>query len=153
MATGPPRPPQERKSDALSKLTARHADAWVASASPRGVAHLVPLSFAWNDEYLIIAVEATAVTARNIVASGRARVGLGGTRDVVMIDVLLLNNVPVGEAPTEIGERYAEQADWDPRSSGGDFHYLLLGPDRIQVWREVDEIPGRTVLQHGAWLV
>ena len=70
-----------------------------------------------------------------------------------MIDALLVKRVPVGEASDEIAERYAEQADWDPRSSGGDFAYLLLRPDRIQVWREVNEIAGRTVLRGGAWLV
>jgi len=113
----------------------------------------VPLSFAWNGDRLIIASEATAVTTRNIVASGFARVGLGGTRDVAMIDVVLVGNVPVDEASVEIADRYASQADWDPRSTGGDFAYLLLRPTRIQVWREVNEITGRTVMRDGAWLV
>lgn len=148
-----PRSSEQRKSDALAKLTARHADFWVASASPAGTAHLVPLSFAWDGDFVIIASEATAITVRNIVRARGARLALGGTRDVVMIDVVLVKNVVVPEAPSEIAERYAAQADWDPRSAVGDFVYLMLRPERIQVWREANEIAGRTVMRRGAWLV
>jgi len=113
---------------------------------------LVPLSFAWSGDHVIIASETSAITTRNIVASERARLGLGQTRDVVMIDVVLVQNVSVREAPHAIAERYAEQADWDPRSSPG-YAYLILLPERIQAWREVSEIPGRTLMRDGAWLV
>ncbi len=51
-----------------------------------------------------------------------------------------------------VAERYAEQADWDPRSAHGDFVYSLLRPQRIQVWREVNEIAHRTVMKGGVWL-
>ena len=64
-----PRPPQQRKADALAKLMARRADLWAASASSTGLAHLVPLSFAWDGEQVIIASERTATTTRNIVKS------------------------------------------------------------------------------------
>ena len=148
-----PRSPEQRKSDALAELTTPHGDVWVASASSTGRPHLVPLSLAWDGEHVIIAVERTAVTARNIVLSERARLGLGGTRDVVMIDVVLVQTIAVEEAPAEVAERYAAQADWDPRASGGDFAYLLLRPQRIHVWREENEIAGRTVMRDGAWLV
>ena len=50
-----------------------------------------------------------------------------------------------------IGERYATQADWDPRQSHGDLTYLLLRPQRIQVWREANEIADRTVMRDGLW--
>jgi hypothetical protein len=56
--------------------------------SPNGVAHLVPLSFAWDGEHLIIATEATALTTRNLTGARRARLALGQTRDVVMIDAV-----------------------------------------------------------------
>jgi hypothetical protein len=148
-----PRSLEQRKADALTMLRAEGADAWVASASADGVAHLVPLSFAWDEEHLVVATEAPAVTTRNILRSGRARVGLGATRDVVMTDVVLDRGVPLPEATADLAERYAEQADWDPRTAGGDFVYLLLRPERMQVWREANEIAGRTVMRAGAWLV
>jgi len=148
-----PRSLAQRKADALAKLMARQAELWVASASPSGGAHLVPLSFAWDGEHLIIATEVTAITTHNIASARRARLALGGTRDVVMIDAILVRQIDLAEAPTIIAERYAAQADWDPRSEGGDYVYSVLRPERIQVWREVNEMAGRTVMQGGAWLV
>jgi hypothetical protein len=148
-----PRSPEQRKSDALAKLTAQHADLWVASASPSGTAHLVPLSLAWDGEHVIIATETTAITTRNIAGARRARLALGGTRDVVMIDTVLVRQIGVAEAPTAIAERYAAQSDWDPRSAGGEYVYTVLRPERVQVWREENELAGRTVMRGGAWLV
>src|ERR1700691_4798705 len=74
-----------RKSDALDKLR-NDQDVWVATADGRGIAHLVPLSLCWHDGLVVVAVEASSRTARNASASGRARLALGPTRDVVMID-------------------------------------------------------------------
>lgn len=102
---------------------------------------------------MIIASEATAITTRNIVGARRARLALGGTRDVVMIDAVLVRQIGIAEAPAAIADRYAAQADWDPRSAGGDFVYSVLRSERVQVWREVNEIAGRTVMRGGAWLV
>ena len=98
-----------------------------------------------------MATEPAAVTTRNVLASGRARLGLGRTRDVVMIDATLDEHVDVGEAGT-VADHYADQSDWDPRTSGLAFVYLLLLPQRIQVWREANEIKGRTVMRDGRWL-
>jgi hypothetical protein len=111
-----PRTGEERKADVLAKLTARHADVWVASAPESGPAHLVPLSLAWDGEHVIIAAEPSAVTARNIEASKRARLALGATRDVVMIDAVLDRVVDADKAPAELATGYAAQADW-PRAS------------------------------------
>jgi len=30
---------------------------------------------------------------------------------------------------------------------------VLLRPDRVQAWREADEIAGRTIMRAGDWLV
>jgi hypothetical protein len=141
----------QRRADAEAKLAATHADVWVATASG-GSAHLVPLSFAWDGTHVVLAAGATAVTTRNLIATRRARLAFGGTRDVVMMDADLERVVAVGDAP-EIAETYAGQADWDPRASGGDLAYVLLLPRRIQVWREEDEIADRTIMRAGTWLV
>jgi hypothetical protein len=71
---------------------------------------------------------------------------------VVMLDVTLDRVVPTAQAPDEIAGRYAEQSDWDPRSAGPGYVYLVLRPQRVQAWRQVDEIPGRTLMRDGVWL-
>ena len=148
-----PRTSEQRKADALAKLNERHGDLWVASASTAGAVHLVPLSFAWDSTCVIISCQTTALTTRNIVGSGSARLALGTTRDVVIIDATLETIEPVVEAASAVGDCYAGQADWDPRLSTGDFVYLRLRPQRVQVWREEDEIAGRTVMRNGVWTV
>jgi hypothetical protein len=146
-----PRTRAQRKEDTLALLTTPGSDVWVASAGPDG-AHLVPLSLAWHDDRIVLAAEATSRTARNIRAQGRARLAAGHTRDVVMIDAILDRAVPAAEAGPIAGA-YAAQADWDPRqATTGDYLYLVLRPDRIQAWRESDEIPGRLLMRDGTWL-
>jgi len=145
-----PRSREQRKADTLAKLTETEADVWVASAGD-GEPYLVPLSLAWLDERIVIALASGSRTARNIVARGRARLGLGPTRDVVMIDALLDVAIPVAEAGA-IADGYAAQSGWDPRTSGPGYVYLVLSPDRIQAWREADEIPGRLLMRNGTWL-
>jgi hypothetical protein len=135
-----------------AKLGARHADVWVASAAAAGTAHLVPLSWAWDGAQAILAVEPSSATARNIALSGRARLALGDTRDVVMIDAALESVVDVAQAPSCLGNAYAGQADWDPRAGGGPFVFVCLQPTRIQAWRNSNEIEGRTVMRNGAWI-
>jgi hypothetical protein len=102
---------------------------------------------------IILALESSAATSRNIAEAGRARLALGASRDVVMIDVEFVDRWPAVGAPPEIGECYANQADWDPRAEPGGLVYLSLRPARIQVWRQADEIKGRTIMRRGAWLV
>jgi len=45
-----PRDRSTRKADLIRALTAGAADAWVATASPEGGPHLVPLSVAWIED-------------------------------------------------------------------------------------------------------
>ncbi|HWM74456.1 MAG TPA: pyridoxamine 5'-phosphate oxidase family protein [Nocardioides sp.] len=146
-----PRDAQARKADTLAMLATPAVDVWVASASASGEAHLVPLSLAWVDERAVIAVPETSVTARNLTASGRARLAVGPTRDVVMIDTVLDCSAAV-DSDEALGEAYAAQADWDPRGDSG-YVFLVLRPIRLQAWREADEIPGRTLMRDGAWIV
>ena len=151
-----PRDANTRKADTLAKLRARHADVWVASASIDGaqpVAHLVPLSLAWIDDCVVVVAPVRQQTARNIAEHGKVRLALGPTRDVVIIDAVLERLVGVADAPQDFAERYAAQADWDPRTAGAEYVYLVLRPQRIQAWREENELPGRTLMRSGAWLI
>ena len=137
----------------LARLEAPEADTWVATAAPDGAVHLVPLSYAWDGEHVVIAVAAGSPTARNIEASGSARLGFGPTRDVVVVDAALERVAPVGSVDgAALGERYAGQADWDPREEPSPYVFLVLRPRRIQAWREANELAGRLVMRDGAWL-
>ena len=156
MTDGQPRTREQRKADTLAKLAAPTADVWVATAAVDASGHassyLVPLSLAWIDERVVLATPADSVTARNLASRGRARLGLGPTRDVVMIDAELEHLYSLDEVPADLARGYAAQADWDPRQSGESMRFLVLRPLRIQAWREVDELPGRTLMRGGAWI-
>jgi hypothetical protein len=143
----------ERKADALLKLSVEGPDLWVATASSDGRPHLVPLSFLWDGRAVTIATLMTSPTARNLAAAHHARLALGGHRDVVIIDAVLDGTVPTAEVAAELADRYATRAGWDPRAEPEGYAYLMLLPHRIQVWREASEIPGRTVMRRGEWLV
>jgi hypothetical protein len=152
----PPRTAAQRKADTLALLTSEVVDVWVATASQeQGVVrpHLVPVSLAWlDDDRVAIAIQATSRTARELVAHGVARLGVGPTRDVVMLDVVLEAVAEIDAVPPAVVDRYLAQSDWDPRSSPG-YVFAILRPTRIQAWRESDEIPGRTLMRDGRWLV
>jgi Pyridoxamine 5'-phosphate oxidase len=145
-----PRDRGTRKADTLTMLATPAIDVWVATASAGGAPYLVPVSLAWVDERAVIAVESSSVTARNLTASGEARLAVGPTRDVVMVDAVLEKRVDV-DANAALGAAYAGQADWDPRGNPG-YVFLVLRPVRLQAWREANEIPGRTLMRDGAWL-
>ena len=151
-----PRTREQRRADTLAKLTAPAADVWVATAAADADggarSYLVPLSLAWIDERVVLATEADSVTARNITSQRRARLGLGPTRDVVMIDAELEQVYGLDDVPAGLARGYAAQADWDPRQAGGRMQFLVLRPQRIQAWREVNELPGRTLMRDGAWI-
>jgi hypothetical protein len=100
----------------------------------------------------VLATEADSATARNIISQRHARLGLGPTRDVVMIDAELEQAYSLDEVPDDLARRYAMQADWDPRTAGDRMRFLVLRPSRIQAWREVNELPGRTLMRDGAWI-
>jgi hypothetical protein len=146
----------QRRADTLAKLATPVTDVWVASASAEenggASPYLVPLSLAWLGDRVVIAVEARSRTARNLAEQSTVRMGVGPTRDVVLIDAVLESTTEVSQAPPELAEGYAAQSDWDPREAGEGYVYLVLRPIRIQAWREVDELSGRTIMTNGRWL-
>lgn len=145
----PARDGATRRADSLALLATPAIDVWVATASGDGVPHLVPVSLAWVGERVVIALDGSSVTAGNLRAGGRARLGVGPTRDVVMIDVVLERETGVDD-DAALGEAYAAQADWDPRGLAG-YVFLVLRPERLQAWREANEMVGRTLLADGEW--
>lgn len=140
-----------RKVDLLAALTAPAADVWVATASADATPYLVPLSLAWIDGNAVIALDAASPTARNVERTRAARLGVGPTRDVALIDATLERRVGVDD-DAQLGQAYAAQADWDPRGLAG-YIFLVLRPTRIQAWRESNELAGRLLMRDGEWLV
>ncbi len=145
-----PRNLRQRKADALEKLSSE-SDVWVATTSVACEPCLVPLSFAWVDERIILVTARSNRTARNIAATGAAHLVLGATRDVVSLEgtAVILESGAIAE---EDADRYSAQAGWDPRPVDS-MVWIVFWPRRVQVWREVDELDGRTVMEDGRWLV
>jgi hypothetical protein len=141
-----PRSAAQRKSDTLARLTS-DVDAWVATADATGNGYLVPLSFLWDGTAVIISTPSASVTARNLRGGGRMRVGIGQVRDVIMID---------GTAEPGLDDQtkdaFAAKHGWDPRGEAGDYVFFRIIPDRVQAWREVNELPGRTLMRDGEWI-
>jgi hypothetical protein len=143
----------QRQADTLAKLEAIHADVWVATASADGTAHLIPLSYAWDGESVVLAAPPTSLTMRNIRSSGQVRLGFGPTRDVVLIDAELIRLIGSGDDSwSETARAYVEQATWDPRNEAEPYVFAILRPRRIQAWRESNELPGKLIMRDGEWL-
>ncbi|MEA2484984.1 MAG: hypothetical protein QOD46_95 [Actinomycetota bacterium] len=149
--TTAPRSRSERRRDTEHRLT-HDIDVWVASASADGAPYLVPLSFDWEDGALLIATPADSPTGRNLSASRSARLGLGHTRDVTMIDgeVEVLD---IGALPRERGDRFAARSGFDPRPLATPYRWFRISPRRIQAWREENELSDRELMRDGRWLV
>ena len=90
----PARSRSQRRTDTLAKLRSQ-VDLWVASADETGSAYLIPVSYYWDGSTLTIATPSASRTARNLVRAGWARVALGPTRDVVIIEGPL-EAIPIG---------------------------------------------------------
>ena len=80
-----PRSRPQRRRDTEHRLT-HDIDIWVASASVDGAPYLVPLSFDWDGEALLVATPADSPTGRNLATTRVARMALGHTRDVSIIE-------------------------------------------------------------------
>lgn len=140
----------QRRADALGKLE-NDKDVWVATAAG-SAAYLVPLSLCWLDGQVVVTTPAPSPTARNAAASGQARLALGDTRDVVMIDASVASVVPQPDADPALAEAFRNRTGWAPDDAEGSYVYLRFQPRRVQVWRNVEELSGRTVMRDGTWL-
>ena len=146
-----PRSRPQRRRDTEHRLT-HDIDLWVATASADGAPYLVPLSFDWDGEALLVATPTDSPTGRNLAASRTVRLGLGHTRDVSMIDgdVAVLE---IDALPLRRGDRFAARTGFDPRALATPYRWFRISPRRIQAWREVNELPDRELMRDGRWLV
>jgi general stress protein 26 len=141
-----PRSAGQRTSDTMSRLES-DIDAWIATAGADGSGYLLPLSFYWDGTGMVVSTLSASTTARNLSRGGRVRVGLGDLRDVTMID-----GVAELVANEQTKDAFAAKHGWDPRKETGDYAFFRIVPTRVQAWREVNELPGRTLMRDGAWL-
>ncbi|MFJ5549901.1 pyridoxamine 5'-phosphate oxidase family protein [Streptomyces sp. NPDC093225] len=149
MTAVPARGLEERVEDTRKRLE-NDVDLWVASAGAGSGAYLLPLSFLWDGTALLVSTPRASVTGRNLLADGRVRVGLGLTRDVVIVDG---DAEPVDVADLgETADAFAAKTGFDPRELDEAYQYFRIRPRRIQAWREVNELAGRTLMRDGAWL-
>lgn len=138
----------ERIADARAKLESE-VDLWVASASANGDAYLLPLSYYWDGTTLTMATPTTTRTARNLRRAGWARLGLGPTRDVVIVEGLVIE-IAV-EADDPLAEAHARAAGFDARRSPG-YVFFQLRPQRILAWRNPAEADAGPIMLNGEWL-
>ena len=120
MSAGP-RSRAQRRRDTEHRLT-HDIDVWVASASADGAPYLVPLSFDWDGEALLVATPADSPTGRNLAATRAVRLGLGHTRDVSMIegevDVLEIDALPRERVTGSPRAPASTRVRWPRRTAG-----------------------------------
>jgi hypothetical protein len=146
----PPRSTAQRKADTLARL-ANAVDCWVPSSGARGDAYLIPLSFVWHGGRIILATLAESSTVRNLRRTGRMRVALDGTRDVVIVagGVAIVAQDALDESAAEA---FRAAAGFEPRREANTYVYLVLTPRSILAWREENELAGREIMHDGRWL-
>ena len=95
-------------------------DTWVATADPAtGTPYLVPLSFLWDGATVLISTPAASPTSRNLRATGKVRLGIGPTRDLVLIEGTVQAETAAAEIPAEPGDAFAAKTGFDPRELTG----------------------------------
>ncbi|GII03203.1 pyridoxamine 5'-phosphate oxidase family protein [Planobispora takensis] len=145
-----PRTPQQRKQDTLDRL-AHDVDAWVATADGEsGTPYMVPLSFLWDGSTLLFSTPASSPTSRNLRATGKVRLGIGPTRDVVLIEGTV-QTLTSDELPDDVGDAFAVKTGFDPRRLSSPYLYFRVHPQLIQAWREANELDGRDLMRDGRW--
>jgi hypothetical protein len=159
----PVRSAAQRLRDTLHRLE-HDVDAWVATAED-GIPYLVPLSFLWRapsagrgvdpvregpgGRVVLIATPTASRTGRNLLASGKARLGLGLTRDVVLVEGTVR---ALDEVPGDVGDAFAAKTGFDPRVEPNPYTFFEITPVRVQAWREADELTGRVLMRDGRWI-
>lgn len=147
----PARSAQQRKLDTLARLE-NDIDCWVSTAEPvTGTPYLVPLSFHWYEGKLLIATPVDSPTSRNLQSTTKVRIALGPTRDVVLIEATLDAVLPAVDIAGPLGDAYAERTGWDPRRAPG-YAFFWLRLEKLQAWREVNELAGRDLMRDGQWI-
>jgi hypothetical protein len=149
MVEQPARTRRQRKADLLTRLE-KDMDAWFATSSVDGEPYLVPLSFLWADESILVSTIHSNPTAVNFRETGRVRVALGLARDVYLIDASV-GEVAEESISEETGDAFASKCKFDPRKLQS-YHFYRVVPKTVQSWRELNELADRDIMTDGNWL-
>ncbi len=141
----------QRRDDALARLQT-DPNAWVATATAAGAPHLVPVSLCWHHDAILLATRADRPLAQDVIASSRARVGLGDGDDVVLIDADA-HSTNWADADSAHRRAFIDRTGWDPGEQPGRWVLLHLQPETVRVWRTIAEnLNGSVVMKNGTWL-
>lgn len=143
----PPRDLPTRVADTRHRL-ATDRDCWLATAGADG-AWLVPLTFLWHDERVVMATSSRARVVADIAEHPGVRIALDNTRDVVMITGQARIK-PIGDCDEGLLAAFRDTLGSDPGDWAG--VVIVVTPDRIQAWREENELEGRELMTGGRWL-
>ncbi len=124
---------------------------WLATASLDAVPHLVPFSLGWTGSEIHVATPAATATARNVVATGRARASLDDADDVVLIDGSARVE-PLATVDSAVLAAFVDRVGWNPATEPGDWVLIVFTPDRALSWNGLDETTGRVIMRNGSWL-
>ena len=143
---------EERIKATLEDLRTQ-VDVWVATASRSGTPYLVPLSFYWTGEAMIVTTPRSSRTSRNFLDTRRARAAIGHTRKNVVVIDAHVEEMPVGE-DVELEEAYVRATEFDPRPWDAGYTFFRLVPERIQAWRgdDADELRDKDLMRDGVFL-
>jgi nitroimidazol reductase NimA-like FMN-containing flavoprotein (pyridoxamine 5'-phosphate oxidase superfamily) len=147
LQAAPPRSAIERRSDAVELLESAY-QLWLSTSGPEGGPHLIPVAFVWSGSWITMATFVESRTAANLRDDPRARLAVGSTADVVILDGDV-SFVAADEMDTETADRFAAVSH-DPRVMPG-LVYLRFTPRRIQAWNGFHEFNGRTLMAGGNW--
>ena len=138
----------ERREAALEHLRS-NSNLWLATASDGRGPHLIPVSYWWDGTHLLTATFEGSRTLRNVRAQPKVRASIGSTGDVLMIDGTAAI-MAAADIDATAADGYAQASGVPPSAPG--FTYVLLAPERMQVWKGPTEFSGRTVMRAGVWL-
>jgi hypothetical protein len=144
----PQRSKAERKAHVLRTLAADDK-LWLATVGDHAP-HVVPISFVWRDERIVMAVANDSPSAWNLRQLSTARAVLGTPHDVILIDGKVEQKDPRHVEPETL-RALRDASAIDALGTPG-FVCLLLEPFRVQAYWTGSEIAVPTIMRGGSWL-
>lgn len=111
-------------------------------------AAIVPL----GRHHVVDSHSVSSPTSRNLQATGKVRLGIGPTRDLVLIEGTT-RALAATEIPDEVGDAFAAKTGFDPRALTTSYIYFRIHPQRLQAWREDNELRDRDLMHGGVWVI
>lgn len=142
----------QRRTDVVAALEQHEQHGWLATADSTGRPHLIAVASWWDGGELVIATKTRSRTARNLDATGRARLAVGSPDDAIVLDTRVSDSVPADEASSDLREGFQAAQGWDPAEQEGDWRFFRLVPVDVQAFRGYGELAGRYVMRDSRWV-